>query len=65
MGSQRVEHNSDFHFQWVEQWPQRIFPPRTCEHDISGERVFADAFKDVEVSSSWVWVALNQLAGSL
>ena len=23
----------DFHFQWVERWPQKMFPPRTCEQD--------------------------------
>ena len=29
---------------------------------ISGKRVFVDAFKDIEVRSSWVWVALNPIS---
>ena len=29
---------------------------------ISGKRVFVDAFKDGEVRSSWVWVALNPIS---
>ena len=27
----------------------------------SGKRAFVDAFKDVKVRSSWVWVALNPI----
>ena len=28
---------------------------------VSGKRVFKDTLKDVEVRSSWVWVALNPI----
>ena len=40
-------------------------PHPTPEHAnkaISGKRVFVVAFEDVEVRSSWVWVALNPIS---
>ena len=37
-------------------------PPEHVNKTISGKRVFVDAFKDGEVKSSWVWVALNPIS---
>ena len=42
--------------------PQRCVPPEHGNRVISGKRVFVDAFKDGEVRSSWVWVALNPIS---
>ena len=52
----------DFHFQWLEWWPQKMFAPEHVNKTVSGKR---DAFKDVEVRSSWVWEALNPISGFL
>ena len=40
---------------------KRCVPLEHVNKIISGKRVLVDAFKDVEVRSSWVWVALNPI----
>ena len=39
--------------------PKRCVPPEHVNKTMPRKRVFVDAFKDTEVRSSWVWVALN------
>ena len=42
--------------------PERCVPPEQVNKSVSGNRAFVDAFKDVEVRPSWVWVALNPIS---
>ena len=42
--------------------PKRCVPLEPVNKIVSGKRVFVDAFKDGEVKSSWVWVALNPIS---
>ena len=37
-------------------------PPEHVNKTMSQKRVFVVAFKDIEVRSSWVWVALNPVS---
>ena len=51
-----------FTFSGLNGGPKRCVPPEHVNKTVSGNRVFVDAFNDVEVRPSWVWVALNPVS---
>ena len=50
-----------FTFNGLNYGSKRCVPLEHVNKIVSGKRVFVDAFKDVEVRSSWMWVALNPI----